>query len=51
MQPLVGVSAFDAASVTLRLTGEVVASEREARELHLKERLLERFQEVGITLV
>jgi len=50
-QTLVGVSAFDAASVTLRLTGEVVASEREARELHLKERLLERFHEEGITLV
>jgi small conductance mechanosensitive channel len=51
MRPLVGVSAFDAASVTLRLTGEVAAHEREATELRLKERLLTRLREQGITPV
>ena len=50
-QTLVGVSAFDASSVTLRLTGAVTAQDREACELRLKERLLERFHEEGITLV
>lgn len=48
--PLVGVSAFDAASVTLRLTGQVPASEREARELRLKEVLYQRLREASVPL-
>lgn len=48
---LVGVSAFDAASVTLRLTGEVPAREREAYELRLKALLLQRLREREAPLV
>ena len=50
-RPVVGVSAFDAASVTLRLTGEVPAPEREVRELQLKGLLLQRLREAGVPLV
>jgi len=49
-QALVGVGAFDAASVTLRLTGEVPAHEREMRELQLKGLLVQRLRERGVPL-
>lgn len=49
--PLVGVSAFDAASVTLRLTGKVPAREREASELRLKELLYQRLREADVPLI
>ncbi|GBC94985.1 putative MscS family protein YkuT [bacterium HR16] len=48
--PLVGVSAFDAASVTLRLTGDVPAQEREVRELQLKALLYQRLREADVPL-
>jgi small conductance mechanosensitive channel len=48
--PVVGVSAFDAASVTLRLTGEAPAHEREVCELRLKELLYQRMREAGVPL-
>lgn len=50
-QVLVGVAAFDAASITLRLTGEVPAHEREVRELRLKALLLQRLREADVPLV
>lgn len=50
-EPLVGVSAFDAASVTLRLTGEVPAREREAFELRLKALLHQRLHERDVPLL
>lgn len=50
-QVLVGVSAFDASTVTMRLMGEVPAQEREAYELRLKERLHQRLREMGNPLV
>lgn len=50
-EPFVGVSAFDAASLTLRLTGKVAAGEREACELRLKESLHQRLREQGVALV
>jgi len=49
--PLVGVSAFDAASVTLRLTGDVPAQEREVRELQLKALLYQRLREADVPLM
>ncbi|MCS6830273.1 MAG: mechanosensitive ion channel [Armatimonadota bacterium] len=48
---LVGVGAFDAAAITLRLTGEVPALERETRELHLKTLLFQRLREANVPLV
>ena len=48
---LLGIGAFDAASITLRIIGEVPAQEREARDLHLKELLHQRLHERGIVLV
>lgn len=50
-QVLVGVSAFDASTVTMRLMGEVPAQEREVYELRLKERLHQRLREMGNPLV
>ncbi|MEJ5251972.1 MAG: mechanosensitive ion channel family protein [Chthonomonadetes bacterium] len=49
--PLVGVSAFDAASVTVRLSGEVPAAQREACELRLKELLHRRLREAEVPLL
>lgn len=50
-QPVVGVEAFDAASVTLAVSGEVPSHEREAYELRLKERLNQRLRELNVPLV
>ncbi|MCS6949967.1 MAG: mechanosensitive ion channel family protein [Armatimonadota bacterium] len=50
-EPLVGVSAFDAASVTLRLTGIVPAHERERIELQWKQLVWERLRQKEIPLV
>lgn len=49
--PLVGVSAFDAASVTVRLSGEVPPAQREAYELRLKELLHRRLREAEVPLL
>ncbi len=49
--PLVGVAAFDANAVTLRLTGIVPPHEREAREFHLKGLLHQRLREMEVPLV
>lgn len=48
---VVGVSAFDAASVTLRLSGEVPPHEREACELQVKSHLWQRLREAQVPLV
>ncbi len=50
-KPLVGVAAFDAVAVTLRLTGMVPPQERDARELHLKGLLYQRLREMEVPLV
>ena len=50
-KPLVGVAAFDAVAVTLRLTGTVPPQERDARELHLKGLLYQRLREMEVPLV
>lgn len=49
-QVLVGVSAFDASTVTVRLTGAVPAQGRESYELRLKELLHQRLREMGNSL-